>query len=66
MTRYTSNTDADRAAMLDAIGVGSVDELFEDIPESLRLGRPLDLPDGMAETDVYDRLRELAVPQHRR
>ena len=46
--------------MLDAIGVGSVDELFEDIPESLRLGRPLDLPDGMAETDVYDRLRELA------
>ena len=30
--------------MLDAIGVGSVDELFEDIPEPLRLGRPLELP----------------------
>jgi glycine dehydrogenase subunit 1 len=47
--------------MLDAIGVGSIDELFEDIPESLRLGRPLDLPDGKAETEVYDRLSALAV-----
>ena len=46
--------------MLDAIGVGSVDELFEDIPEELRLGRPLELPDGMAETEVYDRLTGLA------
>ena len=26
--------------MLEAIGVGSIDELFEDIPEGLRLGRP--------------------------
>ncbi len=60
VTRYTSTTANDREAMLDAIGVGSVDELFEDIPEPLRLGRPLELPDGMAETDVYDRLRELA------
>ena len=52
MTRYTSTTADDREAMLDAIGVGSVDELFEDIPEELRLGRALELPDGMAETDV--------------
>ena len=29
--------------MLEAIGVGSIDELFEDIPEALRLGRPLEL-----------------------
>jgi glycine cleavage system P protein (glycine dehydrogenase) subunit 1 len=46
--------------MLDAIGVGSVDEPFEDIPESLRLDRPLELPDGMPETEVYDRLSSLA------
>ena len=61
MTRYTSNTDDDRAAMLDAIGVGSIDELFEDIPGPLRLGRPLDLPDGMPETEVSDRLSALAA-----
>jgi glycine dehydrogenase subunit 1 len=46
--------------MLDAIGVASIDELFADIPEDLRLGRPLALPDGKPETEVYDRLSALA------
>jgi glycine dehydrogenase subunit 1 len=46
--------------MLAAIGVASIDELFEDIPEALRLGRPLELPDGKPETEVYDRLSALA------
>jgi glycine dehydrogenase subunit 1 len=46
--------------MLEAIGVESIDELFADIPEALRLGRPLDLPDGKPETEVYDRLSALA------
>jgi glycine cleavage system P protein (glycine dehydrogenase) subunit 1 len=61
MTVYTSATDADRRAMLDAIGVASVDELFADVPPALRLGRPLALPDGMAEQEVYEHLRELAA-----
>jgi glycine dehydrogenase subunit 1 len=60
VSRYTSATDDDRREMLDAIGVGSIDELFEDIPEALRLGRPLELPDGKPETEVYDRLSALA------
>src|SRR4051812_44940837 len=47
--------------MLDAIGVSSVDELFEQIPEPLRLGRPLALPEGMSEADVYERLAALAA-----
>src|SRR3954454_4439258 len=61
MTRFTSATDADRRAMLDRIGVGSVDDLFADIPEKLRLGRPLELPDGMSEQDVFDHLAGLAA-----
>ena len=61
MSRYTSATDADRQAMLDAIGVGSVDELFTEIPEGVRLRRPLDLPAGLAEQDVYDHLAALAA-----
>jgi glycine dehydrogenase subunit 1 len=61
VSRYTSATDRDREKMLDAIGVGSIDELFEDIPEALRLERPLDLPDGKPETEVYDRLSGLAA-----
>src|SRR5215208_2615313 len=60
MTRYTSATDSDRRGMLEAIGAGSVDELFADLPQDMRLGRPLDLPDGMPETEVYDHLAALA------
>src|SRR3954454_17677033 len=46
--------------MLDAIGVGSVDELFASIPEGVRLDRGLDLPAGMPEQDVYGHLLDLA------
>jgi glycine dehydrogenase subunit 1 len=47
--------------MLEAIGVGSVDEIFErQIPAPLRLGRPLALPAGMPEQDVYEHLRALS------
>src|ERR671921_302717 len=61
MTRYTSATDQDRREMLDAIGVGSVDDLFEQIPEGVRLNRPLDLPDGMSEDEVNRHLAQLAA-----
>jgi glycine dehydrogenase subunit 1 len=60
LTRYTSATDADRAEMLRAIGAGSVEELFADIPADLRLDRPLDLPPGLSETECFDHLSRLA------
>ena len=48
--------------MLATIGVGSLAEIFErQIPESVRLGRELDLPAGLAEQDVYEHLRSLAA-----
>jgi glycine dehydrogenase subunit 1 len=61
LSRYTSATDADREAMLAHIGAGSVDELFTDIPEGVRLGRPIDLPRGKPEQEVYGYLRALAA-----
>jgi glycine dehydrogenase subunit 1 len=61
MSRYTSATDADRQEMLEAIGASSIDELFDAVPEAVRLGRPLDLPPGKPEQEVYARLRELAA-----
>jgi glycine dehydrogenase subunit 1 len=61
MTTYTATTTADRTAMLAAIGVDDVEQLFDAIPPGLRLARPLDLPAGMAEQDVYAHLRELAA-----
>ena len=42
MSRYTSITEQDLEAMLGAIGVGSVEDLFADIPESVRLDREID------------------------
>jgi glycine dehydrogenase subunit 1 len=61
MSGYTSLTEADLAAMLEVIGVRSVDELFDSVPASVRLGRPLDLPSGRSQQEVEARLAELAA-----
>jgi glycine cleavage system P protein (glycine dehydrogenase) subunit 1 len=62
VSRYTSTTAEDLQAMLGAIGVGSLQELFDrQIPAALRLERPLDLPAGMPEHEVYAHLRALAA-----
>jgi glycine dehydrogenase subunit 1 len=62
VSRYTSTTPEDLQAMLAEIGVGSLQELFDrQVPAAVRLGRALDLPEGMAEQDVYAHLRELAA-----
>jgi glycine dehydrogenase subunit 1 len=61
MSRYTAVTDADRAIMLDAIGVSDVADLFADVPPALRLDRLLDLGGGLGEAEVYNHLRDLAA-----
>jgi glycine dehydrogenase subunit 1 len=60
VSRYTSVTDQDLREMLGAIGAGSLEELFADIPEGVRLGRDLDLPQGLPEQEVFDELSALA------
>jgi len=48
--------------MLAAIGVPSVEALFDrQIPEAVRLRRPLELPAGMGEQEVFAHLRALAA-----
>src|SRR5271154_1176383 len=48
--------------MLKAIGVGSVQEIFDrQIPEAVRMQRALELPDGKPEQEVYEHLRALAA-----
>jgi glycine dehydrogenase subunit 1 len=58
---YLSLTDADRDAMLAAIGVGSVDELFRDIPEGMRFRRELDVPPALPEAELTRHLEDLAA-----
>jgi glycine dehydrogenase subunit 1 len=56
---YLPNTDADRAAMLREIGVGSVDDLFQDIPQRFRSAR-FDLPAPLSEMELKTELGRLA------
>jgi glycine dehydrogenase subunit 1 len=58
---YLSLTDADRDEMLAAIGVSSVEELFEQVPPGVRLGRDLDLPPALGEAELVRHVEELAA-----
>jgi glycine dehydrogenase subunit 1 len=53
---YIPHTDADCKEMLTTIGVGSIEELFSEIPEGLRLSEGVNIPGGLDEHAI---LREL-------
>ncbi|MGH6959959.1 MAG: aminomethyl-transferring glycine dehydrogenase subunit GcvPA, partial [Dongiaceae bacterium] len=59
--RYLPLTEADRRAMLAKIGVPSVDSLYRDVPEAVRLPKPVDLPDHLGELEVERAVAALAA-----
>ena len=58
--RYLPHTDTDRKAMLEAIGVASIDDLFQDVPEAARLDGLIDLPTKQGELQVERALGAMA------
>lgn len=60
MIPYIPHSDVDVSAMLDRIGISNINDLFADIPEAVRLARPLDLPKSKAEADVFRILDDLS------
>ena len=58
---YLSLTPADRDAMLAAIGVDSIEELFRDIPPGVRFAGDLDLEAPLTEPELQRHLAELAA-----
>ena len=58
--RYLPKSPADRAAMMKAIGIRSVDELFSPIPAEFRLKRDLAVPRQMAESEIVDWFKQRA------
>jgi glycine dehydrogenase subunit 1 len=56
-----SLTEQDREQMLETIGVNSIDELFEQIPVGVRLGRALELEPALSEPELVVHLTELAA-----
>ena len=59
--RYLPLTESDRAEMLAAIGVDSIDALFGDVPEAARLEGPVDLPRAMGEIEVERLVSRMAA-----
>ncbi len=58
---YIPNTDADRQAMMAAIGIESVEELLTVIPSDIRLDAPLNLPAALSELELHDTMGEMAA-----
>lgn len=58
---YIPHTDADRASMLETIGVESIDDLFVEIPEHLKLKGELDIPSALDEYALTKYMRKLAA-----
>ena len=61
MHRYIPNTDEQRTEMLAAIGMKDIEDLFVDIPEKVRLKRPLDLPPSHSELELTAHISKLAA-----
>ncbi len=58
---YTPHTPDDIAAMLKAIGVSSLDDLFLDIPEAYRLSGLPDLPPALSEQEAWRHVLDLSA-----
>jgi glycine dehydrogenase subunit 1 len=63
--RYLPNSPADRAAMLSATGHQKMEQLFEQISETLRLTGELDLPGPLSESEILEFFRAVAAESSR-
>ena len=55
MGAYIPSTGEERQAMLQAIGLTSTDQLFDVVPEAVRV-KNLDLPEGLSEWEVSEKM----------
>ncbi|HWD52230.1 MAG TPA: hypothetical protein VG412_07505, partial [Acidimicrobiales bacterium] len=56
MGTYIPHTEDEIASMLDFLGLATIDELFNEVPEALKLQRGLELAAGAGEPDVLAHL----------
>jgi glycine dehydrogenase subunit 1 len=56
---YIANTPDDVRVMLGAIGLESIDQLFDMIPREFRLQRPLAIPEALCELELTRQVGEL-------
>lgn len=58
--RYLPHTVQDRQKMLSMLGMNSVEELFSEVPEKVRLKKPLDIPQALSELELWQHMQELS------
>src|SRR5512143_808411 len=56
---YVPNSDSDREAMLQLIGVKHIEDLFKDVPEQYRFPT-LDIPESLAEMEAMENMQEIS------
>ena len=61
MGSYVPSTPAERQEMLHAIGLSDYQQLYRDVPESMYLDHPLDIPAGMSELEVGKAVSAMAA-----
>jgi glycine dehydrogenase subunit 1 len=59
--RYLPKSSSERQEMLDAVGVQSIEELFETIPVEFRLREPLPLPRALSEPEIIEYFKARAA-----
>lgn len=64
MGDYLSSTAPQRQEMLKEIGLSSMEELYAQVPGSLILQNGPDLPEGKAELEVHEIVRQMADKNH--
>jgi len=57
---YIPSSLEERRQMLSYVGVKDAGELFRDVPEGVRLKRPLNVPGGVSEIELVKHLNNLA------
>ena len=62
MFKFFPHTDNDIQEMLKVIGVNSLDELYAEVPEELKLKRELDIPEAQSELEVRKEFQRFASP----
>ncbi len=61
---FIPHNEADIRAMLDAIGVDAIDDLFDEIPQSLRISELEHVPTGMSEMEIQRLMHQRAAEDH--
>jgi len=60
VARHNGASDQERAEMLAALNIDSMDQLIEQtVPESIRLADPINLPDSRTEQEVLSYLKDM-------